>query len=153
MESLKLTEDTTDQQSLEALDSVKELVATLSKEGQEKRAQPAQPPLAAELEQRLLESSQRGTRMRAEAAAFVAAYSGPGLAPADASTFREHLVQAVLHGSPHASGESYDMAAAATVFGDFADALCSHEWMEPCLRVGRHAVIGASAAAEQASIP
>ena len=52
-----------------ALDSVKELVAALSKEGAEKRSRPVQPPLAAELQQHLLESTLRGTRMRAEAAA------------------------------------------------------------------------------------
>ena len=153
VERLKLTEDTAVQQSLEALDSVKELVAALSKEGAEKRARPVQPPLAAELQQHLLESPQRGTRMRAEAAAFVAAYSGPGLAPADASFFSERLVQTVLHGRPHASGDAYDTLAMAAVFGDFADAFCSHEWAEPCLRVGRHVVISAAAAAEQASIP
>ena len=44
------------------------------------------------------------------------------------------------------------LAAAATVFGDFVDAFRSHEWVEPCLRVGRRAVIS-TAAAEQASIP
>ena len=142
------------QQSLEALDSIKALEAALSKEEcKGKRVRPAQPPRATELQQYLLESSQRGTRMRAEAATFVAAYSGPGLAPADASTFSERLAQTVLHGKPNASDESNDIAAAAAVFGDFADAFCSHQWAEPCLLVGRHVVIGAAAAAEQASIP
>ena len=151
VERLKLTEDTTVQQSLEALDSVKELVAAPFKEGTEKRARPAQPPLAAELEQRLLESTQRGAQMRAMAEAFVASYSGPGLAPADASAFSEHLVQKVLRGRSRASGGAYDTVAAATVFGDFADAFCSHQWVEPCLRVGRHVIIGAAAAAERPS--
>ena len=153
MERLKLTSDTTAQQSLEALDSIKALEAALSKENQEKRRRPVQPPQATELQKHLLENSLRGSRMRAEAAAFVAAYSGPGLAPADASFFSERLVQTVLHGRPHASGDAYDTLAMAAVFGDFADAFCSHEWAEPCLRVGRHVVISAAAAAEQASIP
>ena len=54
VERLKLTEDTAVQQSLEALDRVKELVAALSKEGAEKRTRPAQPPLAADLQQHRL---------------------------------------------------------------------------------------------------
>ena len=151
MERLKLTDDTAVQQSLEALDSVKELVAALSKEGAEKRSRPAQPPLAAELQQHLLESPQRGTRMRAEAAAFVATYSGSGLASVDGRAFSERLVEKVLHGRPDAY--TYDTAVATKVFGDFADAFCTHEWVEPCLRVGRRVVISAAAATEQASTP
>ena len=153
VERLKLTSDTTVQQSLEALDSIKALEAALSKENPEKRGRPVQPPQATELQKHLLENSLRGSRMRAEAAAFVAAYSGTGLAPADASFFSERLVQTVLHGRPHASGDAYDTLAMAAVFGDFADAFCSHEWAEPCLRVGRYVVITAAAATEQASIP
>ena len=60
-------------------------------------------------------------------------------------------MEKVLHGRPDAY--TYDTASAAMVFGDFADAFCGHEWAEPCLRVGRHVVIGAAAATEQASIP
>ena len=62
-----------------------------------------------------------------------------------------NLVQKVLRGRSRASGGAYDTVAAATVFGDFADAFCSHQWVEPCLRVGRHVIIGAAAAAERPS--
>ena len=46
VERLKLTSDTTVQQSLEALDSIKALEAALPKETQEKRVWPVRPPLA-----------------------------------------------------------------------------------------------------------
>ena len=141
VERLKLTENTTLQQSNEA----SELENILPKDSQKKRVRPAQPPLAAELEQRLLTSSQRGTQMRAEVTSFVAAYSG--LAPADGCAFGEHLVETLLGGKP--CDNTYDKVAAATVFGDFADAFCSHDWREPRLRVGRHVVISAAAAVEQ----
>ena len=83
--------------------------------------------------------------MRAEVTSFVAAYSG--LAPADGCAFGEHLVETLLGGKP--CDNTYDKVAAATVFGDFADAFCSHDWREPRLRVGRHVVISAAAAVEQ----
>ena len=58
----------------------------------------------------------------------VAASPGPGLAPADGRAFAERLVGALLHGQPGSSGDALDMAAAAEVYGAFADAFLRHDW-------------------------
>ncbi len=130
------------------MESVKELEATLRKEEKHRGRTEAKgrPPLAMELEHGMHEKSLRGGQMRGEVEAFVAAYSGPGLAPADGRAFAERLVGALLHGQPGSSGDALDMAAAAEVYGAFADAFLRHDWKEPRLRVGRRVVIRAAAA-------
>lgn len=152
VDKLRISDDTVVKQDLESLESVQDLDGALrSLEKKEKKEQIAEtraknrPSRALELEQTILEQSQRGGKMRREVEALVLAYSGPGVAPADGRAFAERLVQALLHGQPGASTDDIDQAAAEAVYGGFVDAFVANEWTEARLRVGRHVVLRAAA--------